>query len=206
MLFQDNFKGVSRKLQWCFRNVKGDLECFKVYQGILREDSRCQKEVSCCLALIAATRAEGGLVFYGFQYLLNIEFCSAWPRLKLNTKIGLHTTTHHPPPPPPHKLLGSNISAVTARFGSNFKQRVLGTYTPDYNCYLDICRGNICPGDICPYQQYLSCYQPYLDQIINKGSREHIQQITTVATIFVLGTFVHIRNISAVTGPIWIKF
>ena len=25
--------------------------------------------------------------------------CSAWPRLKLNTKIGLHTTTHHPPPP-----------------------------------------------------------------------------------------------------------
>ena len=29
-------------------------------------------------------------------------FCSAWLRLKLNTKIGLHTTTHHHPP---HKLL-----------------------------------------------------------------------------------------------------
>ena len=41
------------------------------------------------------------------------QYCSAWPRLKLNTKIGLHTTHHHPPPPPPHKLLGSNISAVT---------------------------------------------------------------------------------------------
>ena len=42
--------------------------------------------------------------------VMNGFFCSTWPRLKLNTKIGLHTTTHHPPP---HKLLGSNISAVT---------------------------------------------------------------------------------------------
>ena len=39
-------------------------------------------------------------------------------------------------------------------FGSNFEQRVLGTYTTDYNCHHDICMGNICPGDICPYQQY----------------------------------------------------
>ena len=49
-----------------------------------------------------------------------------------------------------------SISAISqlllARFGSNFKQRVLGTYTTDYNH--DICPGNICPGDICPYQQY----------------------------------------------------
>ena len=49
-----------------------------------------------------------------------------------------------------------------------------------------------------------------LDQTFNKGSWEHIQQITTVTTTFVratfvLGTFVHISNISAVTGPIWIK-
>ena len=29
-------------------------------------------------------------------------FCSAWSRLKLNIKIGLHTTNHHHPP---HKLL-----------------------------------------------------------------------------------------------------
>merc|ERR1711942_285933 len=36
-------------------------------------------------------------------------------------------------------------------------------------------------------------------------SWEHIQQITTVTETFVLGTFVHISNISAVTGPIWIK-
>ena len=40
-----------------------------------------------------------------------------------------------------------SISAIAqlflARFGSNFKQRVLGTYTTDYNCHHDICPGNI---------------------------------------------------------------
>ena len=53
-------------------------------------------------------------------------------------------------------------------------------------------------------QQYLSCYWPDLDQTLYKGSWEHIQQITTVTTTFVqatfvLGTFVHFRNISATT-------
>ena len=52
---------------------------------------------------------------------------------------------------------------------------------------------------------HISNIWPDLDQILNKGSREHIQQNTTGNTTFVLGTFVHIRNISAVTGPIWIK-
>ena len=98
-----------------------------------------------------------------------------------------------------------SISAISQLllvvFGSNFKQRVLGTFTTDYNCHHNICPGNICPGDIRPYQQYLSCYWSNLDQILNKGSWEHIQQITTVTTtfvwaIFVLGTFVHISNIS----------
>ena len=40
-----------------------------------------------------------------------------------------------------------SISAISqlllARFGSNFKQRVLGTYATDYNCHHDICPGNI---------------------------------------------------------------
>merc|ERR1711942_291781 len=97
-----------------------------------------------------------------------------------------------------------SISAITqlllARIGSNFKQRVLVTNTTDYNCHHDICPGNICAGDICPYQQYLSCYWPDFDQTLNKGSWEHIQQITTVAT-----TFDQVSNISAVTGPILIK-
>ena len=51
-----------------------------------------------------------------------------------------------------------SISAISqlllVRFGPNFKQRVQGTYTTDYNCQHDICPGNICPGDIFPYQQY----------------------------------------------------
>ena len=55
-------------------------------------------------------------LFYPINYVifntlaaLKYKYCSDWPRLKLNIKIGLHTTTQHPP----HKLLGSNISAVT---------------------------------------------------------------------------------------------
>ena len=50
----------------------------------------------------------------------------------------------------------------------------------------------------------------FLPYPTHKGSWEHIQQIRTVTATFVqatfvLGTFVHISNISAVTGPIWIK-
>ena len=46
-----------------------------------------------------------------------------------------------------------------------------------------------------------------VDQTLNKGSWEHIQQIIIVTTTFVqatfvLGTFVHISNISAVNGQI----
>ena len=39
-------------------------------------------------------------------------------------------------------------------------------------------------------QQYLSCHLPDLDQTLNKGSWEHIQQIATVTTTFVQATFV----------------
>ena len=44
------FKGVFRVFQGCFKRT------FKVFQ----------KRVSCCMALIAASRAEGGLVFAPF--------------------------------------------------------------------------------------------------------------------------------------------
>ena len=121
--------------------------------------------------------------------------------------MGTHTTdqnSHHDICPGsicPGDICPMSISVISqlllARFGSNCKQRVLGTYTTDNNCHHDICPGNFCPGDICPYQQYLSCYQPDLDQTLNKGSWEHIQQITTVTTTLVQVTFVHISNISA---------
>ena len=71
---------------------------------------------------------------------------------------------------------------------------------------MDICPCNICHCDSCPYQQYLSCYSCDFDQILNVGSRdlyEHIPSVTmtSVQAIFVLATFVHIRNFSAVTDP-----
>ena len=37
------------------------------------------------------------------------------------------------------------------------------------------------------------------------GFWEHIQQIKTVTTTFVQATFIHIKNISAVTNPILMK-
>ena len=102
-----------------------------------------------------------------FPFPITLFHCSAWPRLKLNTKIGLHTTTH---PPTTH----SPTTTQTLR------------------------------------QQYLSCYCPDFDQTLSVVPWEHIQQISTVTVTFVqatfvLGTFVHISNISVVTGPIWIK-
>ena len=48
-LFQGRYKVVSGKFK----------ECFK---GVSRRFLRCFKEVLCCMTLIAATQAEGGLV------------------------------------------------------------------------------------------------------------------------------------------------
>ena len=112
----------------------------------------------------------------------------------------LHTT------PPRNSILAISQLLLT-RFWWNLKHRFLGTSRTDSNCQSDICPSNICPGGICPYQQYLGCYWPDLDPTLHKTSWEHIQQITTVTTTFVQTTivlwiFVHISNVSAVTGPI----
>ena len=58
--------------------------------------------------------------------------------------------------------------------------------------------------------KYLNCYSPHFDQTLNLGSWEQLEQISTVMGIFVqatfvLATFVHIRNISAVTDSILTK-
>ena len=59
-------------------------------------------------------------------------------------------------------------------------------------------------------QQYLSCYWPNFYETLKVGSWEHLEQIPTgtgtfVQAKFVLATFVHIRNISAVSDPILMK-
>ena len=91
-----------------------------------------------------------------------------WDSLNLAKSKTHPPTTHHPPPRIVVRIAISQL--LLARFWSNFKQRVLGAYTTDYNCHR-----RICPGNICPYQQYLSCYWPDFDQTLNKGSWEHIQ-------------------------------
>ena len=69
----------------------------------------------------------------------------------------------------------------------------------------DICPSNIYAGDICPYQEYISCLWPDFDETLKEVSWEHLEEIPTVTEKFVQTTFVHIRNISAVSDPILTK-
>ena len=96
-------------------------------------------------------------------------------------------------------------------FWQNFKHRFLGPSWTISICHSDICPGNICPCNICPYQEYLSCYWSDFDQTLKVGSWDHLWQtpavmVTFVQEIFALAIFVHIRNILAVTAPIWQNF
>ena len=59
------------------------------------------------------------------------------------------------------------------------------------------------PGNQC--RQYLSCYLPDFYQTFKVGSWEHLEEIPTVMATFAPATFVHIRNISAVTDLILTK-
>ena len=60
-MFQENFKDeeVSRMFPGCFMIFKG---VSRVFQGSFKIAFKVFKKVSCCMALIAASRAEGGLV------------------------------------------------------------------------------------------------------------------------------------------------
>ena len=109
-----------------------------------------------------------------------------------------------------HNSTSAISQLLLTRFWWNFKHRFLGTSRIDSNYQVDICTGNICPGNIFPYQEYLSCYWHDFDETLKVGSWEHLEQIPTVTVTFVqatfvLVTFVHIRNISAVTDTIWTK-
>ena len=91
----------------------------------------------------------------------------------------------------------------------------MGTSRTDSSCPDDICPGNICPRDICPIFGSINFWEPTyfgpnFDETLQVGSWEHLEQIPTlrvtfVHATFVLATFVHIRNISAVTDPILMK-
>ena len=77
--------------------------------------------------------------------------------------------TLHTIHPPTENSKSAISQLLLARFWPNFKGRFLATSRTDFNCYGDICSGNICPGDICPYQEYLNCYWPDFDQILEVG-------------------------------------
>ena len=109
-----------------------------------------------------------------------------------------------------HLSISAKSQLLLVRYGSNFTGRFLGTSRTDSNCHGDICPGNICPCDICPYQEYLSSNCPDFDETLKIGSWEHLERISTVMVTFVKATFVlvtyvHIRNISALTDPILMK-
>ena len=100
---------------------------------------------------------------------------------------------------------------LLTRFWWNFKGRFLGAYRTDSDCHGNICPDNICPGDIWPFKEYHGCYWPNFDETLKVASMEHLEKISTVTVTsvqetFVLATFVHIRNISVVTDPIWWNF
>ena len=100
---------------------------------------------------------------------------------------------------------------LLTRFWRNFKHRFIGLSWTAFNCHSNICPGNISPGDICPYQEYLCYYWPNFNENLKVGSCDHLKQISTVTVTFVqatfvLVTFVHIRNSSAVTDTKLTKF
>ena len=130
------------------------------------------------------------------------------PQPNLNTRLGLTRKwlcTPHPTPTTHRNSISAISQLLLTRFWWNSKGRFLWTFRTDSNCQGDICLRNICPRNICPYQEYLSCYWPDSDETIKVGSRENLEQIPTVRVTFVHATFVHIRNISAVTDPILMK-
>ena len=108
--------------------------------------------------------------------------------------------------PPPTK----KSQLLLTWFWPKFKRWFLGTSRKDSYCRCDICPGNVCPREICPYQEYFSCYSPEFYETLKVSSWKHLEQIPTVTgtfvqASFVLATFVHVRNISAVSASILIK-
>ena len=61
-VFLGSFKGVSRVSHESFMGEEVSWMFQAFFKEVSRKRSRCLKKVSCCMALIAASRAEGGLV------------------------------------------------------------------------------------------------------------------------------------------------
>ena len=128
-------------------------------------------------------------------------------------KMTLHLHNHPPPPPQPPTQPPTTTQTLC--------QQYLSCYQPDFDETLKvgswerleqiiIVTVTSVQSKCCPYQEYLSCYWPNFDKTLKVSSLEHLEQILTfkltfVQAIFVLATFVHISNISAVANPILMK-
>ena len=90
-----------------------------------------------------------------------------------------------------HLSISAIYQLLLARFGPNFKQRVRGTYTTDYNCHHGICPDNICPGDICHIRNISAFTDPMLtkpDPLLSpkckSGQAKSSWKIGTIRDIF----------------------
>ena len=66
---------------------------------------------------------------YHYIKIVLHPYCSAWPRLKLNTKIGLHNTHH---PSTTQTLRQQYLNCYWPELDQTLNW-VLGTYTTEYN-------------------------------------------------------------------------
>ena len=55
---------------------------------------------------------------------ITLKYCSAWLRLKLNTKMGLHTTHHHHAPPTTRNFSEGSRLCKRLRFGTQATLRL----------------------------------------------------------------------------------
>ena len=63
-VFHESFKAKEVSSMGCFMIFKG---VSRLFQGSFNKTFKVLKKVSCCMAPIAASRAEGGLVKVGFS-------------------------------------------------------------------------------------------------------------------------------------------
>ena len=148
--------------------------CYKKrFLGVSIVCQGCFKDVLCCMALIAAIRAEGGLVY---------RRISVWVFMCEHTKIGFDTELEQIPTIT--RTLSKQYFCLVdvcpyqeylGCYWPNFKGRFLGPSLTDANCHRDIYQVNLCLRIFFAYKQYLSCYWPYFLDPIYLGPNLHLK-------------------------------
>ena len=96
--FQECFKEVSRVFHESFREQEASRVFYnfmgvsRVFQGSFKKTFKVFKKGSCFMALIAASRAEGGLVLFGRLFQSEIYWCQ-WA--EISTESWIWYKMHH---------------------------------------------------------------------------------------------------------------